>query len=287
MLLVYIENKDLMSQIITYLDIGKVSYTTNTKEPFTSIIIAQTNKKTNKLISNCNRIIYIAYEDEYKMYISESYRNHMLNFFTKCTLVVTSIPYFNNIISNNEIINKENICIGKCKNKFFSFKKESIAIIDLSYKYITKTLNIIRKNEKENFLLIGYESEEKLTKEKIKALKDLPKNVKLIKYTNSRIIQNQIENSAHIIFLENILKADEYLNVCLNMKKNIILLDSPLCEKYLIDNKNAYLVNTNNLNKVLNKVLLGRVSKLGSEAYELVINGTAKEISDKLCKLVK
>lgn len=288
MILIYIENKSLLTKFITYFDYMNINYTTNFNDEFDTLVIAQNNKNSLKLIDRAKKIIYIAYLDELKIYKNKyDYRSKMLSFFNKCNLIVVSIPFFKKVIKHKKIVVLpiENLCIGLCKNKLFSFKKREINIIDSNYNYLTSIFNVANSYPNYNFNLIGYSVN--LSKKDKLLLDDLPSNLKLYKYCNERILGSYINNSFLVIFFDNILESSNYLNICLNLKKNTLILDSDLCYQYLIDNKNSYLFNLDNFSKKLKKILTNRVCNLGSEGYNLIKDNNFSVIADKFCKLLK
>lgn len=293
--LIYIENKMLLTKIITYLDYGNILYTTDIHSEFSNLIIAQNNKKTLELIKRAKKVIYIAYLDELKIsnnYLKKgkkysNYKIKMKEFFNQCNLIVTSIPYIKKIINQKKVtvIPIENLCIGLCKNKLFNLRKKAITIIDSDYKYLDICFELINKFSNFQYEFIGYNPN--VNKKNRMLLNDIPKNLKLYKYCNNRILQNYINNSNLIIFFDNILESYDYLNICLNLKKNILLLNSELCYDYFFDNKNIYLFDIDNIEKKLKRIINNRVCNLGIEGYNLVKNNNFEVIADKFCKLLK
>lgn len=286
--LIYIENKSLLTKFVTYFDYMNIRYTTNFNDDFDTLIIAQNNKNSLKLIDRAKKVIYIAYLDELKIYKNKyDYRNKMMPFFNKCNLIVVSIPFFKKFINHKKImvLPTENLCIGLCKNKLFSLRRREINIVDSNYKYLNNIFDIVNSYPNYNFNLIGYSVN--LSKKDRLLLDDLPNNLKLYKYCNERLLGSYINNSFLVIFFDNILESSDYLNICLNFKKNLLILDSDLCYQYLIDNKNSYLFTLDNFSKKLKKILTNRVCNLGSEGYNLVKENNFSVIADKFCKLLK
>lgn len=293
--LIYIENKDLLTKIVTYLDYQMIEYTTDINSDFKTLIIAQNNKKSLDLIKKAKRIIYIAYLDELKIsnsYLKKgkkhiAYKNKMVDFFNKCNIIVTSLPALKKIIGSKKvvIIPKENLCLGICKNKIFNLRKKSIAIIDSEYKYLETCLELVNKFSNFQYELIGFNAN--LTKKDRSLLDNIPKNLKLNKYCNERLLQNYLSNSNLVIFFDNILESYDYLNICLNLKKNLLVLNNELCRDYLIDNKNVYLFSIDNIIKKFNRIVSNRVCNLGIEGYNLVKDNNFINVADKFCKLLK
>lgn len=293
--LIYIENKDLLTKMVTYLDYCNLEYTTDVNSNFKTLIIAQNNKKSLELIKRAKKVIYIAYLDELKIsnsYLKKGkkysiYKNKMLDFFTKCHLIITSLPALKKIMGNKKVLTIpiENLCIGICKNKIFNLGKKVITIIDSNYKYLETCFELVNKFPNFQYELIGYNPN--LNKKEKALINDVPKNLKMRKYCNERLLQNYISNSSLVIFFDNILDSFDYLNICLNLKKNLLVLDSELCRDYLIDNKNSYLFNIDNILKKFNRIISNRVCNLGIEGYNLVKDNTFINIADKFCKLLK
>lgn len=295
MYLVYIENKNLLTKIITYFDYGNISYTTDINDKYDFLIVAQNNNKTLNLMQKVKKTIYVSYIDEIKIFKRfskknkkyDDYKNKMNVFFNMCNIIVTSIPYIKQLINHKKvyIIPFENICIGSCKNKLFNLRKKNITIIDSDYKYLDVYCKLFNEFPNFQYQLIGFSSN--LNKKNKLLINDLPKNLTLYKYCNDRILQNYINNSCLIIFFDNILESYDYLNICLFLKKNILLLNNDLCRDFLIDNKNIYLFDDNNFVKKFNKIITNRVSNLGIEGFNLIKDNNFINISDKFCKILK
>lgn len=295
MRLVYIENRDLLTKIITYLDNDNVEYTTNINKDFKILIIAQNNKKTLELIKLAKKVIYIAYLDEIKIsnsYLKKgkknvAYKNKMLDFFSNCNIIVTSLPYIKKVINQKKVvvIPLENLCIGLCKNKLFNLRKKVITIIDSNYKYLDVCFDMINKFSNYQYQLIGFNPNP--SNKNSFFINDIPSNLKLYKYCNERILENYLINSNLVIFFDDILESQNYLNICLNLKKNLLILNSELCYDYLIDNKNVYLFDLANFLKKYKRIINNRVCNLGIEGYNLVKDNNFEKIADKFCKLLK
>lgn len=294
MFLVYIENNSFLSKIVTYLDYGKIDYTFDINSKYDKIIIAQNSSKTLELMKQAKKIIYIMYLDELKYYNnyyrnnkrSNMYISNMKKFFSYCNIIITSLPFFKKIVTSKKvyILPLENIYFSVCKNKLLNFGKKTITIIDSNYKYLNNSIELINKYPNYQFNLIGFNSN--LKKSDLKILSDIPCNVTLYKYCNDILLNNYIVNSMIIVSFDSILD-NNYINICLNMKKNILLLNSKLYSDYFVDNKNIYLFDSNDILKKFNKIISNRVSNLGGEGYNLICNNNFKEIADKFCKLIK
>ena len=75
MYLVYIENKDLLTKIITYFDYVNILYTTDINDKYDFLIVSQNNNKTLNLMQKAKKAIYISYVDEIKIFKRFSKKN--------------------------------------------------------------------------------------------------------------------------------------------------------------------------------------------------------------------
>ena len=247
------------------------------------------------MIKLAKKVIYIAYLDEIKIsnsYLKKgkknvAYKNKMLDFFSNCNIIVTSLPYIKKVINQKKVvvIPLENLCIGLCKNKLFNLRKKVITIIDSNYKYLDVCFDMINKFSNYQYQLIGFNPNP--SNKNSFFINDIPSNLKLYKYCNERILENYLINSNLVIFFDDILESQNYLNICLNLKKNLLILNSELCYDYLIDNKNVYLFDLANFLKKYKRIINNRVCNLGIEGYNLVKDNNFEKIADKFCKLLK
>lgn len=285
-MLIYIENKDLLSLIVSYLDYKKVCYFTDVNSGFDILVIAQYSSKTLNLVKKAKKVIFISYLVEEKIYNNYLKCNELVSFINKCDVVISSLPFFKSLFSVKKFvfIPRKNLCVSKCKKNIFKSKKKVITIIDSDYKYLNIIDNIVSNNFGIAFNLIGFNCN--LSYKNKKILDSLSNSINLIKYFNVNNFNELINDSFLIIFFDDILSSFDYLNICICMKKNIMLLDSDLYNNYFINNKNIYLFG-DNYNKVLDKIISNRVSNLGDASYNLVVDNDIKHLSDKLCQVLK
>ena len=113
MILLYMENKNLMAKVITYLDNTKLNYTTDINEDYEFILVADLKQKTIEFIKEQfklnKKIIFITYLEENKIYNSFKKNNKNSKIYLKklysvlriCYKIITSLPYFKKELSIN------------------------------------------------------------------------------------------------------------------------------------------------------------------------------------------
>lgn len=304
MILIYIEDNKLQGKVISYLDYAKTNYTTNFNDDFTTILIAQINKKTIDLINKYNnkKIIFLTYLIEDKIYLhynsnnkkNKIIKNNFNNIFNKCYRVITSQECIKKIIEKNikrniVVINKELPIINISNaNKDIYIKynidkrHKKILIIDLNYKYLNDLYKISYLYPKYNFIYIGFKPNYLLKNKDIEILYSLPNNVTLIKYLDLNIYSDLCKISYLIINYENINLDIKYLYLTLLFRKQMIIKNSDYYESFLLDNKNTYIFNnTDELLLRIKKIINERISNLSEEGYELIKNNTFENTAKK------
>ena len=284
MLLVYIENKELLSQIVSYLDNTNINYTTDINDNYDRILIAESNSKIKNIIDKSNKkIVFITYLLE-KDILNNKINSNLIKILNSCYLIITSLPSIKNILSEKVnckivIIEKELpiICFSKSNDIYNKYninkRKKKITILDSNYNNINKVKDIAIKYPKYNFIYVGYNSKKNIT--------NLPKNISLVKYYNIYILSDLFKISYLIVSFDTI--DIDYLNIILLLKKQFIIKQSKLYEDYLINSKNAYIFNDyDDLLIRLNKIFNNRVANLVENGYSLIKNNTFDEIVKKL-----
>ena len=98
MILIYIENRELLTKTITYIENAGLSYTTDTNVEYEYLLIAETSNKVIELINEANKnnkkIIFNAYLEEKNIYkkTSKNYFNKLSNILNKCDKTIVSLP---------------------------------------------------------------------------------------------------------------------------------------------------------------------------------------------------
>src|SRR5690554_6868645 len=110
MIFIMIENKNLLSKIVSYFDHAKVKYTTNPNVDYDYYMVAELNqrilKRIKENISNKKKIIFITYLEEYKIIEfndsnsvrANTYNNLLNSVLNQCYLVIVSLPSFKSIL---------------------------------------------------------------------------------------------------------------------------------------------------------------------------------------------
>ncbi|MDD3453127.1 MAG: hypothetical protein PHN42_02475 [Bacilli bacterium] len=300
MLLIYIENKDLLSKIINYLDHTSIKYTTNLKDNYDYILLAEISKKTIEL-SYEKKIIFITYLIENKIYLNYNsknkknniYKNNLNNFFNKCFQIITSNNYIKEMINKN--FNKNTVTIEhilpdvkiskNIYNKYKLNKRKKILLIDINYQHIKDLYLLCYLYPKYDFIYIGYKPSYLMKKKDIENLNNLPNNVIYIKYYDLNIYSDLCKISELVINYEDINLDIKYLYTILLLKKQLLIKESRYFDNFLLDNKNCYFFKDNKeLILKIKKIFNNRITNLTSESYELIKNNTFDEIVKKFNK---
>lgn len=297
MILVYIEDKKLLTKIVSYLESASLSYTTDLKVEYEYLLIAEANNKIIKLLDNIDlktkKIIFISYLEEeniLKNKISDKL-NKILN---KCYKIIVSLPSIKNILKKkikNEIVVIERelpiINISKSNSDIYnkykiSKRKKKILLLDFDYNNIEIIHEIAHKYNKINFVYVGFKSDYLIKEKNLNLLYNMPSNVSFVKYFDFNIISDLVKISYLIINFHNIKFDINYLYMILIFKKQLLTKESNMYEDYLINSKNSYIFSDNkDLLIRLNKILEGRVANLTDNGYSLVKDNNFNEIAKK------
>ena len=282
MILLYIEDKILSGTIATYLDYLNLDYTTNIDHKVECAIVAEINPKTRK-IAQTTKTIFIAYLEEQKIYtkfmrknkVSKQYKEKILKFFEDCTNIVVSMPIFQKIIStstNITVIPKEPFQLNLVKTK----KGKDIVFYDPKYQNLNMIYELSIHYPKLKFYYVGYKNE--LTMRERTTFNKLPNNV--IKYKKMDIISYMnLVNSAYIVIHNDI---DDFYQIPILLKKNLIIKDIPYYENFLIPSKDCYFYdNFKSLVLKLEKIKNRRLSNLTDEVYCKLSKIDCKYVSHK------
>lgn len=297
MILVFIENKELQTKIISYLECASISYTTNLKVDYEYIIIAESNNKVVNLLNNINlkkkKIIFITYLIEDK--IIENKINDKINkILNKCYKIIVSLPSIKQILKKkvkNEIVIIERelpiINISKASSDIYnkyniSKRKKKILLLDFDYNNIEVIHELTNKYKKINFIYIGFKSDFLIKEKDLNLLYNMPSNVSFIKYFDFNILSDLTKICTLVINFENKNFNINYLYMILIFKKQLLTKYSNIYNDYLINSKNSYIFNDNKELLIrLNKILEGRVSNLTDNGYLLIKDNNFYEISRK------
>lgn len=301
MILVYIENKELLTKIISYLDKTELKYTTDFNSEYDYIIISSFRNKILNFINNINlknkKIIYLTYLDEDKI-INNKMNEEYYNLLDKCYKIIVSLPSIKKFLetkikSNISIIEKELPIININKkdsdiyNRYnISKRKKKILLLDFNYKNIDTIYEIAINNSNYNFIYVGFKSDYQINNKSLTLLYNMPNNVTMIKYYDFSILTDLIKLSYLIINFEKINIDNIYMIFLL--KKQLLTKYDKLYEDYLINSKNSYIFkNKKELILRLNKILNNRVANLSDNGYFLIKDNTFNNIVKKYNLLIK
>lgn len=305
--LIYIEKKELLGEIITYLKESKTPYTTDIDVDIDTVLFAELTPRIIKKMEYYKelgkKIIFILYLEEDKIYIqsklnnkvSKNYMkkiNHIINI---SDTVVASLPFFKNLFGDKVVIIEHilnSFSISKQTNeilKKYSLKrrKKKILIFDFDYHYLDYIESVVEKYPKLEYIYLGLKPNYLLTFKNKKKLKNLEEKVTFIPYYNLNAIIDFIQLSDMIINFEDINLKRSYLYIIFLLKKELIMKQSSLFEDYLINSKNVYTFKTKDgLLKKLNKIEHDRLGNLTDNAYDIIRSCSEMEIIKKWSSLL-
>ena len=287
MILLYIENKSLLTKFITYFDNENIEYTTNIKDDYKVAVIAEINSKTLKLFKT-KKVIFITYLEEKNIYDkflnNLKYQERLIKILNNCYKVVVSIDYFKNLLSKYiktriYILYQDNPIINY-KKKFNFKKKKCICVNDFDYENLDLMLELSSRFDFK-FYYIGYK---RMNKKEYSLYSKLLDNVIKIKYYDYFIYQKILDDCFLVIDL-NSYNDINYIKIPILMKKKMLIKDSEYYQKYLISSKHVYYFNDiKSLNKKIKKITENRLLDLTLDAYSK-IEDDDKKISTK-CKVI-
>ena len=304
MVLVYIENREFLSKIITYLEKSEILFTTDFEVDYDTILVAELNNRTIKLIKNNylmkKKIIFLTYLEESKILynyhlnskLSIEYRSRLYSFLNMCDLIIVSLPYFKEML-NKKI--KRNIMVIEREVEILNLKKDTnmyirynlskrrgkVLYLDSKYEMLADFFQIALANPKVDFIMLGFVPDYYLNGYKKHLLMNIPSNIKSIKYYNDNILSELIKIVSTVIYTDKIVDMNVIYKV-LFLKKNLIVRESPIYNNYLMDNKNIYLFDKKNLVKKVCKLLNGDIANLTLAGYDVVKNNRFNNIVTKI-----
>lgn len=295
---IYIENKELLSKIISYLDYINKEYTLDINSEYEYVLIADINKKSIEISKN-KKVILITYLFEKKIYKSfiknnkqnREFKNRLINCINKFNKVIVSIEYIKELLedkTSTEIItiNKElpSINIGNTKYLYDIYKikkrRKNILFIDFEYEGLENISVLALKYPKLNFLYLGFKPYYNMQKKEKKIHDNLPSNIYKIKYYDINIFCDILKLSDIVINESNILFDMNYLYSILILKKKF--LSKNIVYKNLLDNKHIYMYeNQKELILKFSKIFEERLADISINAYDYVVNNTFFQIAKK------
>lgn len=297
-MLIYIENKELSSKIISYLDYINKEYTLDINSEYEYVLIADINKKSIEVSKN-KKVILITHLFDKKIYKAftknnkqnREFKNRLINLINKFNKVIVSIEYIKELLeekTDTEIItiNKElpSINIGNTKYLYDIYKikkrRKNILFIDFDYDNLEGINLISLKYPKLNFLYLGFKPYYSMTKKEKKLYDNLSSNVYKIKYYDINIFCDILKLSDIVINESNILFDINYLYAVLILKKKF--LSKNIAYKNLLDNKHIYMYqNQKEMILKFSKIFEERLADISINGYDYVVNNTFFQIAKK------
>ncbi len=303
MIFVYIENYSFLTKVINYLKYSDISYTADPNIFYSSILIAEINNKTIKLMEDNpdKNFIFITYLEESKIFHhfnsnnkrSRTFRNKYHIFFRKCHKLIVSLPYYKNILKSDcsdiviipqelPIINISRSTKDIYQKYSLNKRKKKIIVIDLHYKNLDYLYNLAIRYSKFEFIYIGYESNYLLTKKYNSILYKLPSNIICFPYIDINIFSDLCKVSYMVIDFDSYLFGSDYIYMSLLFKKYFLLFDNRLYKDLLIPSKHCYYFDSKEeLFLRIDKIISDRVMNLSEIGYDLIKNFTFNYIVKK------
>lgn len=279
-MLVYIENKNHLAQVLSILDLINIPYTTNVKEKYHTVLITDINSRILKIIKNKKVILYTNYIEE--------------KILTKKFLIPSSLH--SKIITSLSILKKRNDTVfipnpipkfTTKKNKLIyekyhlSKNKKRIIIIDLYLEYLNQIEKIIGQYPKYEIIYIGYRNLKKEEKQKINNL-----DIVWIKYIDLDSY-NDLCNISDLAVVYSQVPI-MYLYMTILSHTELFLIEDNIYSNYLIASKHYYsFVDTDQLILKINKLLNNRTSSLNDNAYFLIEKNTESTYLEQLKKTLE
>ena len=303
MILIMIENRTLLSKIVSYFDSENVKYTTNPENDYDYFLAAELNhrviKKIKENIFKNKKIIFITYLEEYKINIfNESksskaiaYNNLLKTILNECYLIIVSLPWFKELLNKNiktkiVVIEKENPNLFNSRN--FKTLKNNCLIINYNFKELEQINDIAIKFPKINFQILGYLPDYLLSLKNISLINNFPSNIKIIKSFDLFDYYKHVNQNDVIVYCENNINHYNYLLYIILLKKQLLIKNLNIYNKYFVNSKNMYLYNNDKdfVNK-LRKILDNKVSNISIDAYILLKDNSFSKISKKFKEILK
>jgi len=309
MMFVYIEDHFFLTKVIYYLKQADIRYTTDSTLPYSSVLLAEINNRTIKLIEENpdKNFIFITYLEENKIFHhftsvhkrSRSFKNRYHHFFQKCNKLIVSLPYFKDILirdcHNIDVVPYEIPVINISRNtkdvyqKYdLNKRKKKIMVIDLYYKNLKYIDSLANKYSKIEFIYVGYQPNYLLTKKEQLILRKLPDNIIFVSYFDKNIFSDLCKVSFMVIDFDSYLLDRDYLYMILVFKKHLLLFDNLLYKNLLIPSKHCYFFDTvESLILRIDKVINERVMNLTGIGYDLIKEFTLEQIIKKYRESLK
>lgn len=298
-----IENRQLLSTIVNSLDKAKIKYTTNPKDDYQYLLVAELNQRIMKIINdnvtNNKKIIFVTYLEEYKIHKYHNsnsqqaikYNNLLFSILNKCYLVVTSLPFFKKyldkkVTSKVIVIERENPRLVDFKN--IRMIKNNCLIIDYDYEQIINVFDMAIKYPRINFQVLGYMPDYLLSDKQIGIIHNLPDNIELIKNCDLIDYLSLIKQSSIVVYCNNDIRNYHYLLYIILNKRRLLIKNSEIYDNYFINSKNIYLYNDDNdFNLKLKKILNGSVANISTDAYLLIKDNRLEKFGKMLKEFIK
>lgn len=298
-MLIYIENKELLTKILSYLDYQNKNYTLDINSEYEYVVISDINKRSLE-ISKGKKIILVTHLLEEKIYRvftknnkqNREFKNRLIRNIDTFYKVIVSLEAIKKLLltktSTNVItINEEIPTINLTNNKYLydTYKirkrRKNILFIDFNYDGINNIYQLSLKYPKYNFIYLGFKPYYNMTKKEKGIFDKLPNNIYQIKYYDLNIFCDILKISDFVINESNIMLDIKYLYAIFIMKKRFLTKNNILFDD-LINSKHLYTYDdTKELLMKVSKILDDRLSNITENAYDYICDNAFTQISKK------
>lgn len=277
-MLVYIEDKNNLAKVLSYLDLANISYTTNIKDNYKTVLITDISNKVINIIKDKKVILLTNFIEEKIL---------------KRKFLLPKIEHLKIITSIGQLKGKNNVCfIPTCLPKYNQKKekyiyekyhlvknKKRIIILDIYLEHIKEIDELTDKYLNYEIIYVGYRS---LKKQELNKMKNM--NVVWIKYLSLEDYNDLCNiSSMSIIFTANI--KIEYIYMTILTHTELFLIEDNIHSNYFIPCRHYFSFHdVLGLIQKLNKFIEERTSSLNDNAYFYIENNTEKNYLQALKK---
>lgn len=286
MVLLYIDNKTLLTKLILYLEQAKHPYTTSLDDHYDIIVVAEPTKKVLEFMKQKKKIIFLTELEEKKIEqkfnknnkLNREYKNKLIKILNHCYRVIVTEEYFKKLLkkyiqTDIVVIPKEipNITVSKNNKEIYetykiSKRKKKIILLDLNYECIETVYNLTIKYPEYQFIYIGYKPMYSLPNKQKELLNKMPSNVILIKYIDLKLYSELVKFGTIVILFDPI--EIDYLYTPMLLKKHLLINEPNCYQDTFINSKHLYTFeHEKELFIKFEKILKNRISNLTEEAY--------------------
>lgn len=286
MVLLYIENKKVLTKLIFYLELEHIPYTTSLEDSYDTVILIEPIKKIFDFIKQKKKIIFITELEEEKIAknfhkdskVTKDYQTKLIKIFNSCYRVIVTTEYYKNLLkkyTKTDIVvipkSLPFISLSKHNKEIYEIypihkRKKKILIVDFSYNHLDTIYSLVMKHPEYQYVYIGYESRYNMAKKQKEVLDKMPTSVLFIKYTDFNFYSSLVKTATMVILFDSI--DIDYLYIPMYLKKHLLMSEPNIYQDTYINSKHVYTFeDESEFYLKFEKILENRLSNLTEEAY--------------------